>query len=230
MTKYTTLLLDADETLLDFKFAEHFAIKTVCEKHGIPFDDTVAACYSKINQNLWEMLEKGLVTRDQIKLRRFEEFAAVQKSNANPQDMAQDYILALSSCGKTLEGADKLLLDLSQKYRLYIVTNGITFVQERRLAASGLLPYFNDIFISEKFGSAKPKREFFEKIFALIPEKDLSKMCIIGDSLSSDIQGGINAGIDTCYLSKNTENLAVCPTYTAKDYTQIREIFLYETQ
>ena len=78
------------------------------------------------------------------------------------------------------------------------------------------------------FGTAKPKKEFFDKIFETIPEKDLSKICIIGDSLSSDIKGGINAGIDTCYFSKNKTNLPLSPTYIAEDYNEIREIFLYE--
>ena len=142
--------------------------------------------------------------------------------------MAADYIEGLKQGGMLLEGADALCNELSKVYSLYMVTNGITEVQNSRLARSGLLPYFKGVFISEEFGSAKPEKEFFDKIFKLIPEKDLSKICIIGDSMSSDILGGINAGIDTCYLSENTENLPLTPTYIVKDYTELKKVFLYE--
>ncbi len=228
MTKYTTLLLDADDTLLDFLGAEAAAIKSVCEKYNIAYSEEIRSAYSGINLALWKKLEKGEITRQEIQLRRFEEFALFVGTKADPKLMAADYIEGLKLGGMILDGADTLCKELSKVYSLYMVTNGITDVQQSRLARSGLIPYFKGIFISQEFGSTKPEKEFFDKIFKLIPEKDLSKMCIIGDSMSSDILGGINAGIDTCYFNKNTENLPYRPTYIAKDYAELKGIFLYE--
>ncbi|MBE6781290.1 MAG: noncanonical pyrimidine nucleotidase, YjjG family [Ruminococcaceae bacterium] len=225
MKKYTTLLLDADDTLLDFISAEASAIKTVCEKYNIPYSEEVRKTYSAINLNLWKKLEKGLITRKEIQLRRFIEFALYIGTDADPVCMARDYVEALSRGGMVLDGAKELCRDLSQKYTLYIVTNGITAVQESRLERSGLLPYFKDVFISEKFGSTKPEKRFFEAVFNLIDEKDLKNICIIGDSMSSDILGGINAGIDTCYFN-TTNEFTYAPTYHAKNFEEIRKIFL----
>lgn len=225
MKKYTTLLLDADETLLDFISAEASAIKTVCEKYNIPYSEEVRKAYSAINLNLWKKLEKGLITRKEIQLRRFKEFALYIGTDADPIFMAKDYVEALKLGGMVLDGAKELCRDLSKEYSLYIVTNGITAVQESRFERSGLLPYFKDIFISEKFGSAKPEKQFFEAVFKEIDEKNTHKICIIGDSMSSDILGGINAGIDTCYFNAD-ENFTYTPTYHAKNFEEIRKIFL----
>lgn len=225
MRRYTTLLLDADETLLDFTAAETVAIKTVCEQFDIEFNEEIRKTYSKINLSLWKQLEKGLVTREIIKIRRFEQFAELVGSCAPPAQMADCYIKALSKCGMTLSGANKLCATLSQKYDMYIVTNGLAVVQNSRLKACGLLPYFKGIFISEEMGSQKPEKLFFDLVFNNIPEKDKTKICIIGDSMTSDILGGINAGIDTCFYSPCDSDLLYKPTYIAKSYDDIIKIF-----
>ncbi len=225
MSKYTTLLFDADETLLDFSFAEAMAIKTVCTSFGIKYCEDVRNAYSKINLSLWKQLEKGLVTRDIIKIRRFEQFAEVVGSSASPAAMADCYIQALSQCGFIIEGADELCTALSEKYDMYIVTNGLAVVQKNRLQKCGLLPFFSGVFISEETGSQKPEKKFFEFVFEGIPEKDKSKICIIGDSMSSDILGGINAGIDTCFYCAEKTDMPYLPTYVAESYKDILKIF-----
>lgn len=226
MTKYTTLLLDADETLLDFTAAEGFAIGKTCEKFGIPFSDEVRKTYSDINLSLWKQLEKGLCTREEIKLNRFITFTEVMHSSADPVEMGRFYESTLAGCGFIIEGADKLCEKLSRKYALYIVTNGLAGVQKGRLALSGLLPYFRGCFISEESGSAKPKKEFFDFVFHRIEEKDKSKICIIGDSLSSDVAGGINAGIDTCHFCRGEVPENDPATMVAEDFSALEKIFL----
>jgi 2-haloacid dehalogenase len=230
MRKYTTLLLDADDTLLDFHKAEAMAIETVCENFGIKYNEEVRQTYSEINAKLWRRLEKGEITRDVIKIRRFEEFAEITKNTASPFDMAQCYINALSKGGYLINGAKELCQELSKKYSLYIVTNGIATVQKSRLKLCGLLPYFNGVFISEEAGSQKPDKKFFDFVFNTIPEKDRSKVCIIGDSMSSDILGGLNAGIDTCYFCRNIADNLYTPTYSAQKYEDVKKIFLETEQ
>lgn len=228
MSKYTTLLFDADETLLNFFEAEANALKLACNRMRIDYNEKTRTLYSSINDALWKQLEKGLVTRDIIKVRRFEQLAEVLRLSVDPEKMAEAYGEALSKQGVILSGADKLCEKLHKNYRMYIVTNGIGYVQRGRLSRSGLLDYFNGVFISEDVGSQKPDIKFFNYIFKEIEEKDKSKICIIGDSMSSDILGGINAGIDTCYFSPKGKEGPYSPTYTAKSFEDIIRIFDFE--
>ena len=228
MSKYTTLLFDADETLLNFYEAEANAPKLACNRMSIDYREETRCLYSSINDALWKQLEKGLVTRDIIKVRRFEQLAKALGLSVNPNEMAESYGEVLSMQGIILSGADSLCKKLSDNYRMYIVTNGIGYVQRGRLSRSGLLPYFDGVFISEDIGSQKPDITFFNYIFNEIEEKDKSKICIIGDSMSSDILGGINAGIDTCYFSPEIKSGPYSPTYTAKSFEDIIRIFDFE--
>lgn len=228
MKKYTTILFDADETLLDFPAAEKASIQKVCEKFGIAYSEEVRSTFSTINIALWKKLEKGLVTRDIIKIRRFEEFAEHFMLNADPKEMAAYYVDMLSTFAFLLSGADKLCQKLSTEYKLYMVTNGIATVQKSRLAKSGLLPFFSGVFISEEVGSQKPEKKFFDFVFENIPEKDKEKIIIVGDSMSSDILGGINAGIDTCFYNPDGKEETYTPTYTAKSFDELEKIFLVD--
>ena len=228
MKKYSTILFDADETLLDFPACEKAALCSVCEKFGIEFNEEVRATFSAFNLALWKQLEKGLVTRDIIRIRRFEQFAEHFCLTADPKEMAVFYVEMLSTFAFLLKGADKLCEKLSAEYDLYIVTNGIGTVQQKRLAKSGLLPCFSEVFISENIGSQKPNKEFFDFVFENIPEKDKSKIIIVGDSMSSDILGGINAGIDTCFFNPWGREEIYKPTYTANSFEELEAVFIGE--
>lgn len=226
MSKYTTILFDADETLLDFPAAEKASLMRVCEKFSICYSEDVRSTFSSINLALWKKLEKGLITRDLIKIRRFEQFAEVLGIAADPKEMAVYYVESLTSFAFLLPGAEELCKTLSEKYDLYIVTNGITSVQKGRLAKSGLLPFFKGVFISEETGSQKPHKEFFDYVLANINEPDKNKVIIIGDSMSSDILGGINAGIDTCYFNPWGREETYTPTFRAESFEDIKNIFI----
>lgn len=224
--RYTTLLIDADDTLLDFHKAEAAAIKAVCDRFGIDYCEEVRRTYSQINDSLWKQFEKGLVTRDIIKLRRFKQFAEYTGSSAPAQQMSDCYIEALSRQGALLEGAEELCRRLSEKYDLYIITNGLAPVQNGRLKRCGLLPFFKDIFISEEVGGQKPDKTFFDAVLARLDEKDKGRICIIGDSMSSDILGGINSGIDTCFYDPAGKKQIYKPTWRAESYEEILKLFM----
>lgn len=200
MIKY--VLLDIDDTLLDFGKAEAAAIKKTFERIGIPATDEVIARYSEINNAQWSALERGELTRQQVLVRRFDILFEELGIKGVPSEMAQasyEYLLGIGHY--FIDGAVELLEALKDKYELYIVSNGTACVQDSRLASAGIAPYFKDIFISERIGADKPSREFFDRAFSRVEGFEREKAIIVGDRLSSDILGGINAGITTCWFN-----------------------------
>lgn len=223
--KYTTLLFDADNTLLDFFAAEARAIEITCKHFNIPFSKEVGKLYSDINDSFWKRFEKGEIKREEINVGRFAKFAQIMKSDVDATAMASFYVEELSNGNMIIEGADRLCEALSKKYDMYIVTNGHASVQKRRFGTSPLPQYFKKSFISEEIGRRKPEKEYFDLVFKELSEKDKSKICIIGDSMSSDILGGINAGIDTCFYNRLGLPKIYEPTYEVKNFDEMLELF-----
>lgn len=202
MTGYTSLLLDLDDTLLDFKAAEAKAIRKVLKNNSLPFDDEAVRTYSRINKSFWESFERGEIPKSAIFTGRFEKLLEVFGRKGNPAALSAEYGKGLAEGYFTVEGAFQILDYLREKgYRLYAATNGLSVTQNRRIAGSGLAPYFDRVFVSEDSGYQKPEREYYDYVISQIPEKDRRKILIVGDSQSSDILGGINAGIDTCWYN-----------------------------
>lgn len=198
---YRIALFDADNTLLDFTRAEHDALCACLASRGLPHDEDTVAAYSAINDGHWKRLERGLTTRDRLKIERFADFFASIGYSGDPVQMARDYESTLGQQTCLLEGALELIQALHGKCELYIVTNGITAVQKSRFGRCALAPYFDRSFISGEMGCAKPEKRFFDLVAAAIPGFDPKEALVIGDSLSSDIRGGINAGLDTCWFN-----------------------------
>ena len=197
----TTLLFDLDETLLDFHKAEENAIKQTLLQLNIEPTPKTLALYSAINDSLWKLLEQGKRTREQLVIERFALLFAELKedhSSVLAQSIYQDQ---LSQQAFLLPGARELLEQLQDKYSLYVVSNGTACVQDSRLAKSGIAGYFKEIFISQRIGFHKPQAEFFQSCFSKIPDFHPNQTMIIGDSLTSDMQGGVNAGIYTCWYN-----------------------------
>lgn len=222
MKKYSVILIDADNTLFDFDSAEKNAISAIFKKYRIPKD--FVPVYSKINKSLWEKLEQGKITRERLKVERFEMiFSMANVPLDSAEQVSSEYIGVLADQSILYDGAISVCekLQLLGK-RVYIVTNGNKSVQEKRFAKSGLCDYVDGIFISESVGFAKPEKEYFD--FVLKETGANREECIIiGDSLSSDILGGINSGIDTCWFNpKNTANTkSYSPTYTVNSLFDI---------
>ena len=198
---YRIALFDADNTLLDFTRAEHEAICQCLADRDLPHDEQTIDLYSRINDSHWKRLEQGLTTRDRLKVDRFADFFDAIGYDGDPTLMAADYVTALSAQSQLIDGAWELIQSLHGHCRLYIITNGISSVQKSRFGRCPLAPYFDGCFISEDMGCAKPEVIFFDRVAAAIPDFDPAAALVIGDSLSSDIQGGINAGLDTCWFN-----------------------------
>ena len=217
-----TVFLDLDDTLLDFHRSEAVAISETLSGFGIEPTEAVKKRYSEINRSMWEQLELGNMTREEILVRRFELLFEELGLDIDGMEARRTYEWNLGGSYFYLDGAESLLAELSTKYDLYLMSNGTAAVQDRRIAASGIDKYFKGIFISEKVGYNKPSREFFDLCFKQIPDFSKDESIIIGDSLSSDIQGGINAGILTChYNSRGEEKDGIVPSYTIKTLEEL---------
>ena len=221
---YTTLLFDIDDTLLDFKMAEKVAISKTLENIGLTPTDDVVKKYSDINAALWEKYQRKEIAKDRLVIKRFEEFLEFYGLNFNAKEVNDDYFHNVAQGFFEIEGAKQTLSKLNEKYETYAVTNATLWISTSRLKGSGFYPMFKKIFNSEEIGASKPNKEFFDVVFANINEKDKSKILIIGDSLTSDIQGGINAGIDTCWINPGSKSTTLAVTYNIKSVTELLNI------
>ncbi len=229
--KYSTLLFDADNTLLDFSKAEHISLVKTMQNYGVPVNDDNIRAYVDINNSLWKRLEKKEITKPELKQIRFRLFFDTIGFgfSGDALEVNEHYLGLLSQCGYTMNGATELAGKLFLAgYEIYIITNGIAKTQAQRLKKSGLLPFVKEVFVSETVGFPKPDKRFFEHVLQKIPEKDKNKIIVIGDSLSSDILGAANADLDCIWL--NAENTALPEDYRV-DYTvnslkELENIFL----
>ena len=223
--KYTTLYFDLDKTLLDFSAAEKGAIKKLLPLYGIEPKDEYISAYSAINKRFWERFERGEIKREDIFEGRFIEFLNTIGKTANTKEMSAKYFSLLAEGHACLPGAKEILgFVKSRGYTVCIVTNGVSKTQHKRIAESGLGCYFDHVFISEDTGSKKPEPAYFDYVIAHTPEKNRQKILVIGDSETSDILGGINAGMDTCWLNRKGEQPRLAPTYEIRDILDLRNI------
>ncbi len=221
---YTSVFLDLDNTLLDFNKAEYYAAEKLFRKFSLPYSDEAIKHYSAINLSYWKRFEKGEIKKEQIFENRFLDFCRHYDKQADVSLMAKEYFSFLSEGHFTIEGATQILDYLKPKYKLYATTNGVVLTQYPRIEKSGLKPYFDKIFISEEIGYQKPQKEYFEHIINHIPEKNKTKILIIGDSQSSDILGGVNSGIDTCWYNPKNETPRYFSKYEITDLSQLKDI------
>ncbi len=192
------VFLDLDDTLLDFRRAERESISKTLREFGIEPSEKTVSRYSEINASLWKKLERGELTREHLLTERFRVLLRELGSSESFHDMRIIYENSLAESYFTVPGAGELLSSLYGRYRLFVASNGIARVQRKRILGSGIGKYFEDIFISEELGYEKPSPLFFESAFKSIKGFRKEQAIILGDSLSSDIKGGICAGIKTC--------------------------------
>ena len=217
------VLFDLDDTLFDFHKAEKIALTKTLVHFGIDPTEETLALYSAINAAHWKRLELGEISREEVKVGRYRELFETIGVECDPVKATAYYESMLAIGHYFMPGAPELLEELYGKYRLYIVSNGTAKVQEGRIGSSGIAKYMDGIFISQVLGANKPDKQFFDICFAEIPDFSLSETVIIGDSLSSDIKGGINAGITTVWFNpKGIENdNDIKPDYTIKELSEV---------
>ncbi len=217
------VLFDLDDTLFDFHKAEKIALTKTLVHFGVDPTEETLALYSTINAAHWKRLELGEISREEVKVGRYRELFKTIGVECDPVKATAYYESMLAIGHYFMPGAPELLEELYRKYRLYIVSNGTAKVQEGRIGSSGIAKYMDGIFISQILGANKPDKQFFDTCFAEIPDFSLSETVIIGDSLSSDIKGGINAGITTVWFNpKGIENdNDIKPDYTIKELSEV---------
>lgn len=224
--KYGIILFDADGTLFDFKKCERSALQLALSELSLPNGDTYIERYSEINELMWKRLERGEIEKSRLAVERFEVFLRELSLHGDAARLSELYKARLSEQAYLIEGAESVLSELSAEHRLFIITNGIKSVQEGRMSRSPIKKYFEKVFISEELGFEKPRREFFDKVASGISGFSADNAIVIGDSLTSDIQGGINAGIDTCWYNPqgNGKPEGMNITYTVGDLKEILPI------
>ncbi len=224
MIKY--LLVDLDDTILDFHKAERVGLDNTLRHYGVEPTAETVELYKKINQAHWQALERGEMTRKQVNEGRFETLFRTLGREVDGAECAAYYLSQLALTHDYLPGTKEAILSLAKKYRIFVASNGNSSVQYPRLAASGLNDYIDKAFISEALGQNKPSKAYFDLCFAQIPDFDPTQAMMVGDSLTSDIQGGINAGIPTCWVNifGKENNTAIRPDYEIASLTELETL------
>lgn len=201
-----TIFFDLDDTLLDYTRAESIALRKVMAELGIPADGTVEQKFRQINLCQLARLEEGACTWGQIWTVCFAELFAGLGIGTPAEEASCRYKHYLAQGHDLIPGAADLLRELAPRYDLYITSNGVAAVQRSRLEGAGILPYFKGVFISEEVGADKPHRAFYDACFSAIPTLSRERTLVVGDRLTSDIRGGRNAGLRTCWFNPRKES------------------------
>lgn len=229
MMRYDAILIDADDTLLDFKAAEQNALSRLLRALDL---DTEAArrTYHAVNDACWRALERGEMDQARLKVKRFEDFLARMGRRDDPASVSERYTDLLSREGGLLKGALECTRAIAARRPVAIVTNGIARIQHGRLAASGLMPYVSALVISEELGVAKPDPRMIFEALELLGGIAPGRALMVGDSLSSDIACARAAGVDACWLNragaKAPEGLPIA--HEIADISQLKRIALSE--
>ena len=231
MCRYKWIVFDADNTLFDYDRAEKEALEKTLESQGIEFRAQVHQSYTEINSGLWKQFERGELTSQEIRVQRFADLKKRWNFDYHPEEVSRFYLNQLARQSSLLSGVRELLEELQngKKFGLALATNGIADVQRGRLERSGLESYFEAVVISDEIGVSKPSERYFSILFDRIGNPPRNEVLMVGDSLSSDITGGIRFGLDTCWVNSKSQSLPEnCqPTYqiqTLRDLWDLLEL------
>jgi 2-haloacid dehalogenase len=225
---YRSLLLDADGTLLDLDRAEAEAIRNTLRHFQLPDTEEWIEAYHRINDAMWKQLERGEIAKKDLRWMRFSHLLDHFGICGNSYDMAEAYVDELSSHAYLLPGALEACRELAKHCRLYIITNGIAAVQHRRMDSVPISAWIEKCFISEEVGYEKPDVRFFDIVAQNIPDYDPAAALVVGDSLTSDMAGGIRAGLDTCWINPSKDpipsNLPI--TFSIPSITDLPDLLM----
>ena len=225
-------MMDIDNTLLDFDAAEHKALLETLQQFSLPCDEAAVSRYHEINSSLWGELNKGKIRCDKLVVERFDRFVKEIGAAAKATELNRAYTEHLATHADVIPGAEEALQELAEVATMIAVSNGTESVERGRLKLSGFEKYFDDIFISETVGVSKPNPKIFQMAMRKLGIEHSDKVLVVGDSLSADIQGGVNAGLDTCWVNMNgLENESgLTPTYEVKALRELYPIVMEEDE
>jgi len=223
LKKFDLIIFDADYTLFDFQKAEENAIRKLCIDLNIKYSKELLESYRTINHKYWANLEKGLIKANQINKARFKEFFEYININKDFIEYSNKYLIYLSQGNYLIKDAYNVIKKLYQNYDLVLLTNGLSLVQNPRFNNSTIKEYFKFMIISEEIGYQKPDKRIFDIIFKQLKIINLDRVLMVGDSLTSDIQGGINAKIATCWynIDNRENNSDIRPNYVINKLTDV---------
>jgi len=223
MMKYHVVLFDADGTLFDFERAEAYALALAFRDSGIEFRPRYLEDYSAVNREAWRQFERGEITSAELRVLRFERFCERAAVEEDPRRLSGHYLGRLAEAAFLIEGAAEVVKALSGRCRLAIITNGLTDVQRGRFGRSPISSHFEQIVISEEVGAQKPDPSIFAYTLERMDHRDKETVLMVGDSLTSDIQGGLNFGIDTCWFNPSAQPLpgGAGPTHVVGDLSEV---------
>ena len=224
MKPYDAIFFDIDDTLLDFRQSEHVALEQLLASYNVRMTPALKEQYVTINDALWRAFERGEVGREEVLMGRHTQLFNQLGQTIDAYEVEQRYRDYLHVGVHVVDGALEIVRTLSETYPLYIVTNGVTETQFKRLEASGLLPYFHDVFVSDATGSQKPMKAFFDYVFDRVPAFEPRRGLIVGDSQTADIAGGRLAGLDTCWFNPNELAATVEATYEIRHLDELNRI------
>ncbi|HCM89551.1 MULTISPECIES: YjjG family noncanonical pyrimidine nucleotidase [Vagococcus] len=224
MKKYEYLIFDLDNTLLNFSMSEYYALKALFTKYGVIFNEETLAEYKEINHELWTKLEEGRIKKEIVLETRFTKFFGRKGIVVDGKTADNDYRKLLESRNDIMKDAVELLTELKNSgYIIYAGTNGVGRTQRQRLKNAKMSSFFTELYISEEVGFEKPDVRFFDTIFNQEGITDLSKVLMIGDSLSSDIRGANRVGIDSVWLNNFSDTYGEdSPIYECNSLRQIK--------
>lgn len=226
MKKYDIFLFDADGTLFDYDMAEANALKIMFDNCCFDYTESIRQKYREINSQVWDSFEKGEISKEELQTSRFIRLFDYIGVHYDAKNFNEKYLYELGRGAFLIDGALEICEHIvSNSKKIYIVTNGILATQTSRIKHSLIKDYISDFFVSELIGYQKPHILYFEYIFSHIPKVGKEKVIIIGDSLSADIQGGCNAGIDNCWFNaaKKENNTDIIPTYEIHKLSEIQK-------
>lgn len=226
--RYDTVLFDADMTLWDFEASERCALGEVTRWLGVTPNPEMERYYHEVNDALWHRFNLKQVTREELTSRRFAAYLDFLGISGDPLEVNHRYEQALANYSIMLPGAEEMCRTLARYCTLYIITNGLHTAQTGRFSKSPIRPYIKQMFISQDMGCQKPEKIYFDKVFAAIGPVDKARTVIVGDSLTSDIQGGLNAGLDTIWYNPGRQpaDPAIPATWEADTMDRVVEIIL----
>lgn len=227
MVKYKWLLFDADNTFLDFSAASKKSLFSTCSDYGVDCNEDIHKVYKVENAKVWESFENKEITALELRSLRFQKFFdAIQVKGIDPYEFNAAFLENIIAESEAFDGAIELLENLKSNYKISVITNGLKEVQRPRIRKLKMERLFDSIVVSDEIGVAKPDIGFFEYSYNSIPNPPpKSEILVIGDSLKSDIQGGTNFGVDTCWLShKSTNASSIKPTYTINTIHDLHEV------